>query len=224
MEDHSYVPDTLDYGDVVPGNMAELVPCVKFLYQKLHAVIEQEGNDNQQEIFRIEVIPELRCSNNIVDLYKLICRTLNPGFLVTRQLRDQLAEALDSNNMNQRLKIRAAEIRAENGDPVLQNMSSYDAFEECFLDFSGLLGAILQKSILGVQLYINVFQWSSDITVLRTRVTEMLMNLGDRQAANELAVDILRRRRDSQTLYDSFLDKTYGDNPQDSCTAAKYPG
>ena len=233
MENHDYIPTSLNYEDVAPANFAELLPVVRFLYNKLVAVVVQEAQDDQQEVFQIQlrflnltqnqlnqsfqhfqVIPELRCSNTTPDLYKLICRTLNPAFLVTRNLRDQVSAALNDNDLNQRLKIRAAEIRAEDRAQPLQNMSSYDAFEECFRDFSGLLKALLQKAMLGVQLYAGIHQWTSDVTILRTRVTEMLMSLGDRSEANNLALDILVRRRASQTHYDSFLNKTYGENPQ----------
>ena len=140
MENHDYIPTSLNYEDVAPANFAELLPVVRFLYNKLVAVVVQEAQDDQQEVFQIQlrflnltqnqlnqsfqhfqVIPELRCSNTTPDLYKLICRTLNPAFLVTRNLREQVSAALDDNDLNQRLKIRAAEIRAEDRAQPLQN-------------------------------------------------------------------------------------------------------
>ena len=122
MEDCSYVPTSLQFEDVLPGNYAELLPCVKFLYQKLHAAVEQEADADNAEVFCIEVrflnltqngveqslqhyqvIPELRVSNTPEDLFKMISRVLNPGFLVTRHIRDQLSAELNDNALNQRL-------------------------------------------------------------------------------------------------------------------------
>ena len=104
MEDVSFVPQTIAHEDVTPGNLAELTPLINFLYSKLHVVItrEQAGDvaeefrielryfnltDNQinQSLAQLQVIPELRPDKTLGGLYKMIMRTLNPGFPMTRQ-------------------------------------------------------------------------------------------------------------------------------------------
>lgn len=56
MEDLGFIPTSLNYEDVAPGNIAELSPCVRFLYDKIHIVIEQEANADQNipEIFKVQ--------------------------------------------------------------------------------------------------------------------------------------------------------------------------
>ena len=137
----------------------------------------------------------------------MIMRTLNPGFPMTRQHIDQILPLLNDNDKNQRIKIRAGEIRAEDGLGVLQNMSNFDAFVILFSDFSKLLGAVLLKAIYGVRLYTGIQSWINDTTRLRTMVSEMLVALADRGKANQFAQEIIARRRNSQEDFDRFIDK-----------------
>ena len=237
MEDLGFIPTSLNYEDVAPGNIAELSPCVRFLYDKIHIVIEQEANADQDipEIFKIQfryfnltaaqvnqslehfnIIQELRpavTEEAMYGIYKLMKRTLNPGFPLTRQHRDQLTALLTDNNKNQHLKLKAAELIHEGGRPAVPAMSSYEAFEECFQDFAELLGALLQKAMYGAQLYTTVYDWLEDTTRLRTKVGEMLVSLTERGEANDLAQQIVAKRRTSQLDYERFINRRYSQNP-----------
>ena len=230
MEDTSFVPRDLQYDQVTPGNEAELSPCILFLYDKLHVEIVQEGDEDNAEEFRLElrflnvqervlaanaqhfqIIAELRPEATTFGLYKLIRRATNSGFQLTRQVKERLSALLVIQAKNEKMKIFANDIIAGNNGAAVPNMSNFEAFEVVFGYFADILEAALMKAAMGITFYEAVAGWTADVTRLRTRVSEMLADLGDRAEANTLAMDIIARRRESQVLYEQFVNKNLQD-------------
>lgn len=214
MEDTSYLPVSLNAGNA-PANMAEIRPLVRFIYNL--CMVQQHQMDNT---FTIKVlffqqtreqlddrinecgIPEaFRPSHDVAGLHKVLRYVISPGFRVTRENADQLAEDMQDGELNTSIRIYARQLNNQIND----NSQTFTCFTTVLEYFSRSVSFLLTKAILAASCYKAIHSWISNVGSLEAMVTDMLLSLGSRTEANTEALRLVGLRQGSCDSYRQYL-------------------
>ena len=231
MENTDFIPANATFNDILPANIEELLPMVRFIYDKVFVLVEPNEQEPDRETFTVQlrylnqslaqinvacnnwnVKPELRPKPGIIGLWQFLMRILNPGFLLTRAIKNQLGTHLTNNEKNNALGVLANDLITERINPPRQvglpAFSVYETLEETLSFSTKILKVIIDKTILAKQLYTLTHSFISEIPQLKAKIAEMLLTLADRNEVNTFAISLVKDRQDACEIYQQYISKT----------------
>ena len=214
MEDLTYIPNSTHPGDNYPEDLPTYIPLVKFIYNNL-SILRQNNqsftiklnffnlgvepfNDaiRENELAEEYVIPQ-----TVSGLNKILKFIIQPGFQMSRAAYDTVAEHFINGELNVCIRTYARQLDQTSNDQT--------QIMHCFIEvckyFAKANDFLLNKTIRAANLYMKVFQWSSQINSLDCAVTNMLLALSGRAAVNDQALELARLRNESLELFTEYI-------------------
>lgn len=205
--DCSYIPASLNAGERSPANLAELKPIAKFLYNytladyntdRTRFTIQLTCFDCTREQFQAQVdeagiTEDFAPFPDIGSVHKCIRHVVNPGFRLTRENNDAIANELSNGDLNTCIRAYAHQI-----DNTIDNDTQMFVCFTTVLEYlDRSISFLLTKTILAASLYKEVYSWTSKLPVLDAAVTDMLLALGSRTETNEEALRLVGIRQEA---------------------------
>ena len=204
----------LNWQNNAPNTEALFLPILDFAYGTL-AVLngEEEGTFTiQSNIFNMPQADFTAQTQNIArrfgitkslpgayNLYKMACHY---PLRMTRDVATTLLTRMDNVPLNTAMKNLARQLK---GTPLAPNITVWETFTVTLSHIVQPLTFLYKKSIIAGRLYSGIKIFNNQVKILKTKVTNMLMDLSDRTEVNTQAAQVTQTRQQCIDLFNEYI-------------------